>query len=127
VAKRLINPPKMMITIFWNPVGIHVLAAVTEKTSFDAEYFFDYVLTPNEELFLMRAAAIQKQTPVIRMDNSPMSRSKGAIQKIALMAVTIASHLPYSPDLAPPGFFFLDISSKRLPIKNSCLQKTCSR
>jgi hypothetical protein len=45
VAKQLINIPKVMITIFWTPFGIHVLAALPERTSFDAEYFIDYVLT----------------------------------------------------------------------------------
>jgi hypothetical protein len=79
VAKRLINTPKMIIIIFWNPFGIHVLAALPEKTSFDAKYFLDYVLTPIEELSVMFAAVIQKQTLVIHMDNSPIHKSKAAI------------------------------------------------
>jgi hypothetical protein len=61
VAKQLINTPKSMITIFWNPFDIQVLATLPEKTSFDAEYFIDYVLTTVEELPAMHAAVTQKQ------------------------------------------------------------------
>jgi hypothetical protein len=56
-----------MITIFWNPFGIQIFAALPEKTSFDAEYFVDCVLTPIEELRAMRAAVTQKQTLVIHI------------------------------------------------------------
>jgi hypothetical protein len=108
VAKRLINTRKMMITIFWNPFGIYVLAALPEKTSFDAEYFLDYVLTPIEELPVMHAAAIEKQALVIHIDNSAIHKSKAAIQKIASTRVKIAPHPPYSQDLAPPDFFLFD-------------------
>jgi hypothetical protein len=104
VAKQLINTPKIMITIFWNPFGIQVLAALPEKTLFDAEYFIDYVLTPIEELPAMCAAATQKQTLVIHMDNSPMHKSKAASQKIASLRLKIAPRPPYSQDLAPSDF-----------------------
>jgi hypothetical protein len=47
-----------MITIFWNPFDIQVFAALPEKTSFDAEYFIDYVLIPIEQSPVRHAAAI---------------------------------------------------------------------
>jgi hypothetical protein len=81
VVKRLINTSKMMITIFWNPFGIHILAALPEKTSFDAEYFFDYALILIEELSVMHVAAIQEQTLVIHMDNLPIHKSKPLFKK----------------------------------------------
>jgi hypothetical protein len=49
-----------MVTIFWNPFGIYVLAALPEKTSFDAEYFVDYVLTQIEEPSVMHTAVSQE-------------------------------------------------------------------
>jgi hypothetical protein len=90
-----------MITIFWNPFGIQVLDVFPEKTSFDAEYFIDYVLTPIQKLSAMRAVVTQKQTLVIHMDNSPMHKSKAAFQKIAFLRLKIATNPPYSPDLTP--------------------------
>jgi histone-lysine N-methyltransferase SETMAR len=116
-----------MVTIFWNPFGIHVLAELPETTSFDARYFVDYVLIPIEELPVIHMAVSQKQKLVIYMDNSPINKSKAAIQKIASMRVKLVHHPPYSPDLAPSDFFFLDISNKKLPVKNLCLQMTCLR
>jgi hypothetical protein len=58
IAKQLINTPKVMITIFWNPFVIHVLAALAEKLSFDTEYFIDYALTPIEQIPIAHAVAI---------------------------------------------------------------------
>jgi hypothetical protein len=93
-----------MITIFWNPFGIQILASLPEKTLFDAEYFIDYVLTPIEELPAIRAAVTQKQILVIHMDNSSIHKSKAAIQKIASLRLKIAHHPSYSPNLAPLYF-----------------------
>jgi histone-lysine N-methyltransferase SETMAR len=113
VAKQLINPAKIMVTIFWNPYGIHVLSALPEKTSFDAGYFIDNGLSPIEEFPVMQAAATKKQTLIVHMENSPIHKSKAAIQKIASVRVKIAPHPPYSPDLAPPDFFlFVHIKQK---------------
>jgi hypothetical protein len=62
VAKQLISIPKVMITIFWNPFGIHVLAALPKRALFDAEYFIDYVLTQlNNFLLRMRLLFKNKQ------------------------------------------------------------------
>jgi histone-lysine N-methyltransferase SETMAR len=127
VAKQLINTPQIMVTIFWNPFGIQVLAALREKKSFDAEYVIDHVLIPIEELPAMRAAVTQKQTFVIHLDNSPIPKAKAAIQKIASLQLKIAHHPPYSPDLAPSDFFVSDISNKRSPVESLCLQMACSR
>jgi hypothetical protein len=101
VAQRLINAPKIMITIFWNSFRIHVLAALLEKTSFDAECFLDYVLASTEELRMMHAAEIQKQALIIYVDNSLVHKSKAAIQRIASWRVKISPHPPHSLDLAP--------------------------
>jgi hypothetical protein len=126
VAKQLINTRKIMMTIFWNPFGIQVLAALPEKTSFNAQDFIDYGLTTIEELPAMRAAVTQKQILVIHMDNSPIHNSKAAIQKIALLRLKIVFHPANSPDLASSNCFFSSISNKRLPVKSSCLHMSCS-
>jgi hypothetical protein len=110
----LINTPKAIVTIFWNPFGIHVLAALPEKTSSDAGYFVNYVLTPIEELPVMYTAACQKQKLVIHIDNSPIYKSKAAIQKSASMRVKIAAHPPYSPDMAPLDFFLFEYIKQKI-------------
>jgi histone-lysine N-methyltransferase SETMAR len=114
VARRLINTPKVMVTIFWNMFGIHVLAALPEKTSFDAGYFVVSVLTPIADLPIMYTAASQKQKLVSHMDNSPIDKSKVASQKIASMRVKLAPHPPYSQDLAPSDFFLFGYIKQKI-------------
>jgi hypothetical protein len=103
-----------MITIFWDPFGIHILAALSEKTFFDAEYFIDYVLIPTEQFPVTHASAIQKQTLVIQIDNSRIHKSKAATRKITSMRVTIALHPAYSPDLAPSDFFLFGYIKQKI-------------
>jgi hypothetical protein len=114
MAKQLINIPKVMITIFWDPFGIHILAALSEKTFFDAEYFIDSVLTPIEQFPVTHAVAIQKQILVTRMDNSRIHKSKAATQKITSMRVTIAPHLAYSPDFVLSDFFLFGYVKQKI-------------
>jgi hypothetical protein len=54
----------------------------------------------------MHAAAIEKQTFVIHIENSSIHKSKAAIEKIASMRVIIVPHPTDSPDLASSNFFF---------------------
>jgi hypothetical protein len=104
----------VIVTIFWNTFGIHVLAALSEKTSFDAEYFVDYVLTLITKLPVMHTAASQKQKLVIHMDNLPIHKSKAAIRKFASMLVKLAPHPSYSPDLAPSNFFLFGYIKQKI-------------
>jgi hypothetical protein len=61
MAGQLIDMPNLMVTMFWNPFGIHVLAALPEKTSYDAGHFVDYLLAPIAELPVMHMTASQNQ------------------------------------------------------------------
>jgi phosphoserine phosphatase len=108
----------MMIIIFWNPFAIHVLAALPEMTSFDEEYFLDYVLTPIEELPVMHAAAVEKQTLVFHIDNSLIHKSKATIQKLHQRGSKSLLISPTHRILLRQTSFFLVISSKRSRVKN---------
>jgi transposase len=48
------------------------------------------------------------------MDNSPIHKSKAAIQRIASMRVKLAHHPPYSPDLAPSDFFLFGYIKQKI-------------
>jgi hypothetical protein len=62
----------------------------------------------------MRAAATQKQTLIIHLDNSPIHRSKAAIQKIASLQLKIAAHPPYSQDFALSYFFLFGYIKQKI-------------
>jgi hypothetical protein len=48
------------------------------------------------------------------MDNLPIDKSKGAIQKIASLRMKIAPHPLYSPDLAPTDVFLFGYIKQKI-------------
>jgi hypothetical protein len=48
------------------------------------------------------------------MDNSPINKSKAAIQKIASLRLKIANHPPYSSDLAPSDFLLFGYIKQKI-------------
>jgi hypothetical protein len=105
VARRLIDTPKLMVTIFWGASGIHVITFLPPGTSFNSTYFEDQVLSQFISLPVVQEARARKKAFVVHMDNSPVHRSKSVMTKIAGMPIQLAPHPPYSPDLAPSDFF----------------------
>jgi DNA-binding MarR family transcriptional regulator len=45
VAQRLINTPKVMVTVFVHPTGLHVFDCLPEERSFNTAYFIDHILS----------------------------------------------------------------------------------
>jgi hypothetical protein len=45
VARRLMNTPKIMVTVFWNPTGLSVNRLLESGTSFNYVYFSYYVIS----------------------------------------------------------------------------------
>jgi hypothetical protein len=60
VARRLINTPKGMVTLFWNLTGIHA-SNVLVGDSFTAEHFVKHVLNPIHLLSIVAIAHKQKK------------------------------------------------------------------
>jgi transposase len=104
VARRRINTPKMIVTLFWNISGLHVSNFLAGE-SFDADYFTRNVLIPIHHLPIVDVAHTQKKRLILHMDNSLMHKSKVTKAKLSQMPVRLAPHPSYSPDLAPSDFF----------------------
>jgi transposase len=104
VTRRLINTPKVMITLFWNTSGLQV-SNFLEGESFNAEYFVRNILNPIHSLPIVAVAHKQRKRFILHMDNSPIHKAKATKAKLAQMPVHLAPHPPYSPDLAPSDFF----------------------
>jgi transposase len=105
VARQLIATPKLMITIFWDVSGIHVIDYLPPGTSFDSTYFIDNILYDFNTLPIISVAVRQKKLFVIHMDNSSIHKSKSVIAKTSSIPVQLAPHPQYSPDLTPSNFF----------------------
>jgi hypothetical protein len=59
VARRSINTPKLMITIFWNVSGIHVIDYVPSGESFNSAHFIERILPTIAGLPAQNAAVRQ--------------------------------------------------------------------
>jgi hypothetical protein len=106
-----------MITIFRTPFGIRVLATFPKKTSFNAEYFLDYLLTPIEELPVMEGAVIHGQTLVIQMGLSPIHMSKAAVQKVCkCMSKSLAIYPTHKILFRETSFWIYQVKDRRSKI-----------
>jgi transposase len=113
VARQLINTPKVMVTLFWNPWGIYVSNALVGE-SFNAEYFVEHILNQVHLLQIVTAARTQKKRFILHMDNSPIHKARVVKAKLAQMPVYLAPHPPYSPDIAPSDFFLFGYLKEKM-------------
>jgi transposase len=105
VARPLISTPKLMVTIFWNVWGIHVIDYVPSGESFNSSRFIEQILPTIAGLPARHAAVRQRKAFVLHLENSPMHTSRAVLETMASIPVQLAPHPPYSPDLAPSDFF----------------------
>jgi hypothetical protein len=114
VARRLINTPKVMVTVFWNPTGIHILHCLPEDRLFNTAYFIDHVLSKIKKLLDVRAAASEKEKFILHMNDSLVHRSKAGMERVEAISLEFAPHPPYSTNLAPSDFFLFGYTKQRI-------------
>jgi histone-lysine N-methyltransferase SETMAR len=90
-----------MVRIAWNALGFHLVEALPKDRRFNAEYFRDNILT---ELIRLRSQAGERNL-VIHADNASPHTARTARTFCAENWLRLATHPPYSPDLAPSDFF----------------------
>jgi hypothetical protein len=114
MVRRLINTPKIMVTVFWNSSGFYVNRFLESGTSFKSAFFTDYVFSDIERLPILHTAVQQKQKFVLHMDNSPVQKSIAVTEKVASLRLALAPHSQYSPDLTPSNFFLFDYLKEKI-------------
>jgi hypothetical protein len=92
VARRLINTPKIMVTVFWNPNGLYINRFLEISTSFNSTYSTNYVLNDIERLSALHTAIQQKKKFVLYMDNSLVHKSCAVTEKVASLRLALAPH-----------------------------------
>jgi hypothetical protein len=106
VAQRLILTLKVMITLFWNPIGLH-------GRDFLSSEWFCGDLTRNVLTlihFLLIVAAGHKQRHIYSAHGQLLDiQIKSCPVKLSQMSVHMAPRPPYSPDLAPSTFSHPDL------------------
>jgi hypothetical protein len=91
----------MMLTIGWNPLGFHVLNSLPKGRTCNAEDYRDNILTA----LLPLRPLVDGRRLMIHADNARPHTSQKCRTVCAENGLRLASHLPYSPDLAPWDFF----------------------
>jgi hypothetical protein len=81
VAQQLLVTQKLMITIFWGVSGIHMIDYLPPSPSFDSACFVDHILYDFNALPIISGALRQKKLSVIRIDNSPIHKTKYRCKK----------------------------------------------
>jgi hypothetical protein len=108
--KKVINSPKVMLTVFWSPNGFHLIEALPAGQTFTSDYFSQTILyTLHKNLSHMTARRI-----VVHMDNARPHRSKVTSGYLTKFNFRPAPHPPYSPDLAPSDFFLFGALKHKL-------------
>jgi hypothetical protein len=82
VIRRLINTPKVMITLFWNTFELHV-SNFLEGESFNAKYLVRNILNPIHSLPIVDVAHKQRKRFILHMDNSPIHKAKVTRAKLS--------------------------------------------
>jgi hypothetical protein len=99
VARRLINTPNLMITVFWNVSGIHLIDYVPSSESFNSSHFIEQILPTIAGLPARHAAVRQRKAFVLHMDNSPIHESKAVMETMASIPVQLAHIRHHRPIL----------------------------
>jgi hypothetical protein len=99
VARRLINTPKIMVTVFWNLTGIHVFDCLPKDRSFNAAYFIGHIFSKIEKMPDVRAAMSEQQKVVLHMDDLSIYSSKAVIERIEAISFEFPPDSPYSQEM----------------------------
>jgi hypothetical protein len=97
--KHATQDKKNVMTITWNPLGFHVLAALPKGRTFDAKYCHDNGLTALVSIH----PKVGGRKLVIHADNATAHTAQKRIACSAENRLRLATRTPYSPDL--DGFF----------------------
>jgi histone-lysine N-methyltransferase SETMAR len=100
-VKHMIGDRKMMVTIVWNPQGLHLIDGLPKGQRFSASYYVDMILRP----LLENRSRGPGLHFIIHADNARPHTAQNTLKFCQENGLKMAPHPPYSPDLAPSDFF----------------------
>jgi len=114
------HPKKLMVTIFWSPIGIQVLNVLPKGHTLNAQYFQEIILAELVRNNKVKEVKNQKQKYMIHFDNACVHSAKSTIQFLNENNIEILSHPAYSPDLAPSDFYLFGYLKDKAKGKRFC-------
>jgi hypothetical protein len=101
IQRQMIGSPKTMLTVAWNPYGVHLVSLLPKGQKWTRQYYIDHILP---EIYALRDATY-RQKLVIHADNARPHVTKRVKQYLEDDSLKSAPYPPYSADLAPINFF----------------------
>jgi histone-lysine N-methyltransferase SETMAR len=100
-ARHTVQDRKIMVIIAWNPLGFPLIVALPKGCTFNTEYYHDNILAPLTQL----QPEDDRRKLVVHADNARAHTAHKCRTFCEENGLRLASHPPYSPDLAPSDFF----------------------
>jgi hypothetical protein len=102
----IVSTPKVMVSIFWSPIGFPVIPALLPKTKFSSASFCDDFIPKIIEGTSFDSAKSPRKL-MLPMDNATRHRACNArvLQEIQIHPIRSP---PGSPDLAPSDFYLFE-------------------
>jgi histone-lysine N-methyltransferase SETMAR len=112
-ARQTVQSPKLMLTIFWNPSGFHIVKALPKGGKFSTQYYTNDIFIAISDW--RRLAGERSPNKLwVHADNARPHNAKVSNDFIALNRMKQPPHPPYSPDLAPSDFFLFEYVKRKL-------------
>jgi hypothetical protein len=103
--RYIIQSPKFMVTIVWDPSGLCVVKAVPKWSKFNAQYYTSKILVAISDWRRLRRRTQQGKLWLwLHAGNARPHTAKVLTDYITHNGMKRAPHPPYSPDLAPSDF-----------------------
>jgi hypothetical protein len=100
----MISTPKVMVSIFWSPLGFPVTPALRLRTTFIAAYLCSGIIPKIVERLPFDMAKSPRQV-MLHMDNAIHHRARESITDLTKCRIRPINHPPYCPDLVPSAFY----------------------
>jgi histone-lysine N-methyltransferase SETMAR len=104
-VRNTINADKVMLTVFWSPLGFAVVEVLAKKKTFTSDYFCETICTKLVTCAPEETRRVGGRQLTVHMDNASPHRSKQTTEFMRKSRLISAPHPPYSPDLAPSDFY----------------------
>ena len=111
--KRTIKSPKVMVMVMWGVRGSILVKCVPEGSKFNSTFVLE-LLEELSKVVLRFRPKLGLRNLILHWDNATPHRSSVTMSRLADFGLSVPSHPPYSPDVAPSDFFLFGYLKDRI-------------
>jgi hypothetical protein len=99
----IVSTPKVMVSIFWSPVGFPIITALPPKAKFSSAYLCDNIIPKIIEAMPVELTESPRKL-MLHMDQASPHRERASCKCLKKSRIRPIGDPPNSPDLAPSDF-----------------------